>query len=157
MNPVPPPGGPLVQPTTGAASRYWVQWWTDLRQMATDSPRVVVSPVSLTGQGSSIATTNISPGQVAAGLYRLSYYARVTGAAFVSSSLVTTLGWTDHGQALTVSGPGLTANDVTIPETLTVMAYLDALTPITYETSYASVGAVTMVYELYVTLESVAI
>lgn len=157
MNPVPPPGGPLVQPTTGAASRYWVQWWTDLRQMATDSPRVVVSPVSLTGQTASITTTNISPGQVAAGLYRLSYYARVTGPANVSSSLTTTLGWTDHGQALTASGAGLAANDILIPESLTLMVYSDALTPITYATTYASVAAARMVYELYVTLESLAI
>lgn len=157
MNPVPPPGGPLVQPTTGAASRYWVQWWTDLRQMATDSPRVVVSPVSLTGQGSSITTTNLSPGQVAAGLYRLSYYARVTGAASIGSRLDTTLGWTDHGQALTVFGPGLATNDVTLQEGVTLMVYLDALTPVTYSTIYASTGAVSMVYELYVTLESLAI
>lgn len=157
MNPVPPPGGPIVQPGTGAASRYWVQWWTDLRQMATDSPRVVVSPVALTGQGSSITTTSISPGQVAAGLYRFSYYMRLTTAASTSSSLITTLGWTDHGQALTVSGPGLTANLVTIPESYSIMMYSDALTPITYATAFLTVGITSAVYEFYAVLESVAI
>jgi len=135
-------------------STSWSRYLVAQAQVTSQGPNQVAAPVSLTGQSASIGATSIAPGQVASGLYRLAYYARITQGATTSSSLIVTLGWTDHGQALTASGTAMTANTVTTFQSGTLMVYLDALTPITYATTYASVGGQAMTYQVYVLLST---
>jgi hypothetical protein len=48
----------------------------------------------------------------------------------------------------------MTANTVTTFQPGTLMVYLDALTPITYATTYATGAGQVMLYELYVLLST---
>ena len=106
-------------------------------------------------QNASIAATDLTDGTFGAGLYRLTYYARVTKAAGVSSSLQVTFAWTDHAIAQTSSGAAMTGNTTTTQQSGTVLVYSNAASPISYSTTYASNGAGEMEYSLYVVIERV--
>src|SRR5687768_2600555 len=73
-------------PLEGHVTRPWQDWFSNLLRIIGAVPTSVrsVSPVD---QSASIAATDIAGGTIGAGLYRLSYYARITQAASVSSSL----------------------------------------------------------------------
>jgi hypothetical protein len=176
-NPLPPPSGePITNPRAKGTSKFdpqvkvvldgvdwlvndtWLRFFMNQSQTSEQAPTRVVAPISLVQQGASIGATAIAPGQVASGLYALEYYARITTADTVSSSLTVTFGWTDHGQAVTFAClPAITGNTVTTVDSRRLMVYLDALAPITYATTYATVGASPMKYELYVTITSVGL
>lgn len=111
--------------------------------------------VRLTGQSASIPTTAIPLPSLTAGRYRLTFYARVTTVAGVSSSLIVTFGWTESGVSLIISSPALTGNTVTSVSTGTVMLEIDGGTALTYATTYASNPAATMQYRLSITIEAV--
>ena len=70
--------------------------------------RQSTSPVSLTAQGASIGVTAIPTSSLASGLYRVSYYCRITTAAGVSSSLIVTFSFTDGGVACSFASAALT-------------------------------------------------
>jgi len=106
-------------------------------------------------QAASIAATDISGAGLLAGLYRVSYYARVTQAATTSSSLVVTLGWTDGGVAQSYSGADMTGNTTATNQAGSVLIRVDAGQPVTYATTYGSVGGTVMQYAISVTLEKV--
>jgi hypothetical protein len=111
--------------------------------------------VALTAQGASIAATNFAPGILAGGLYRVSYYARCTTAAGVSSGLIVTFGWTDGGVACTLDSANMTGNTTATTQSGTVLIRIDKGTAITYATTYASNAAGVMRYALSVVLEKV--
>lgn len=113
------------------------------------------SAAMLTTQAASISTSDLTDGTWGAGLYRLTYYARITRAGTISSSLTVTFGWTDATQAVTASGAAITGNTVTTIQTGTILIYSDAASPITYATTYATAGATTMQYRLSVVAERV--
>ena len=115
------------------------------------------NPVSHTAENSSIATTSLpTDGDLSAGLYRVTFYARITTAAGVSSSLTVNFGWTDGAVSQTHSGAAMTGNTTTTWQTGSILIYVDAATPITYSTTYASNAAGAMFYQLFVTLERMA-
>lgn len=137
----------------GFISDLWLNFLTVLLQVLNQAPNRV-GQQGLTAQDASLGATDLTSGGAGAGLYRVTYYARVTTAATVSSSLTVTIAFTDHGTAQSTSGAAITGNTTTTKQSGSFLLYSDAASPITVATTYASVGATAMVYQLYVTLEA---
>ena len=157
-NPLPAPGSdPIADLETGAITDVWFRWLNEVSLGVSQDPNRTVTPPAITAQAASIWTTILAPSQTAAGLYRFAWYARITQAATIASSLTVRVDWTDHGQACSFSGAAMLSNLVTEFQSETKMIYSDAGIPITYETAYVSNAAATMTYELYVFLESVSL
>lgn len=108
-------------------------------------------------QAAAIAATPIVVvGRLQSGIYRISYYTRITQAATTSSSLTIVFNWTDGGVAQQVVGAALVGNTTTTLQQDRLMVRVDRNTSITYETAYASVGATPMQYRLHIALERLA-
>ena len=154
LNNVPIPHfDPIVQPTR-FLTEVWERWFDQL-QIILEAAAVRVGGVSVSAQGASIAATDFSDGALDAGLYRISYYARITQAATVSSSLIIGFDWTDGGVSQSFTGAAITGNTTATSQSGSVLIHVDALSPVRYSTTYASVGATSMQYDLYITLEEV--
>lgn len=141
----------------GLLTDKWALYLSDMETRINRATSVVVTPVQLTGLHSSIAGTDMTGGGVNAGLYRISYYACLTTAAGTSSSLQVSFTWTRSGVARTLSTTAYTGNSITAPLAGSFLIFTDGASPINYSTTYASVGAPAMVYELSVTLEKVSL
>lgn len=150
----PPPIRERFDGPDGSTRRPWVDWLTSLTSQVASSPSRVRS-AAVAGHAASIGATDLADGT--AGLYRLTYYARISAAAVTSSSLTVTFGFTDGGVACSVSGTAITGNTTATMGTGTVLVQSDASAPITYATTYASNGAGEMTYTLYVMAEAVAL
>ena len=148
----PPPIREKFDGEDGTTRRPWVDWLTSLTQQVVAAPERIAT-TSATGQSVSIPATDLSDGT--AGLYRITYYARITTAAVTTSSLTVTFSWTDGGVVCSLSGAAMTANTTTTVQTGTALVRSDASAPITYATTYASNGAGEMKYQLDVTVEGV--
>jgi hypothetical protein len=135
----------------GMLTEPWVDWFRHLTGAIDDAPQHL-NTVTLTTQAASIGATDMSDGAIAAGLYRVTYYARITQAATTSSSLTVTLGWTDGGAGPGFSGAAMTGNTTTTVQSETFMLRTDARAAINYSTTYASVGATPMQYRLDIVL-----
>lgn len=122
----------------------------------TQSSRTLTT-VSLTDQHASIGATAINTTTLSAGLYRAWWYARVTTAAGVSSSLTVTLGWTESSIALTYAGVAMTGNTTATTQSDGGVVRIDGATNVTYATTYASNAAGAMQYRLDVVLEALSI
>lgn len=153
------PDEPLInteQGRFGTPSTPFLIYMRDQRAALEAAP-AGFDPVALTGQGAAIATTSIpTDGDLSAGLYRVTWYARITTAAGVSSSLTVSFGWTDGAISQTHSGAAITGNTTTTFQSGTLLLRTDAASPITYATTYASNAAGVMRYSLYITLERLA-
>jgi len=132
------------------AMRYWLLSMAD---RINGSPSIIAT-TSLTVQSASIAPTSFGILQVQPGVYRLSMAARISRAATTSSSLTVTFDWTST-VACTISSAAITGNSTSTTGSLTYLVRVDEATAITYATTYVSVGAVTMQYQLDVTCEQV--
>lgn len=144
--PVDTPGGPF--------NWQWLRWFGSLgTQIAANPSRVTT--VLTTAQSASIPTTAIGTDPLPGGAYRLNGYVRVTSPALTSSSVSVSIGWTDGGVSCSrtliaaVTGNTVDANGGGV-EPISI----DASTPISYSTTYASNGANEMVYALTIVLES---
>lgn len=134
----------------------WVLWLSSIAQTQSQQP-TRIKAVSLTGQSASIAATDLTGGGASAqGLYRLTFYERITRPATTDSSLRVTFGWTDGGVPQTQSSTDLVTNTTVSHDSGTYLVYSDAVAPITYATTYSTVGATTMLYRVDVTLEQIA-
>lgn len=129
------------------------QWFTpNFTDRVQASPPVTVAPPAVSASGASIgATTLIAAAN--AGLYRVSWWLRITQAASVSSSVTVTLGTTDGGVACTLSGPALTANNVALPQGESRIIRADGAALISYSTTYVSVGTPAL-YDLEILVEA---
>ena len=141
-------------PQEGKISEPWNDFMTRLTTVVGQSPNRLNS-VYLTEQDASIAGTDMSGGNLSAGLYRLTYYFRITQAAGTSSSLAVAFAWADGGVACVLAGAAETGNATSSVQSGTIMVRIDAGSPVNYATTYASVGAPVMEYALDVTLELV--
>jgi hypothetical protein len=139
----------------GKISQVWIEFFNSLARAINLAPsRSAV--VQATGLEDSVAATDMTGGGLAEGLYRLSYYFRITRAASTSSSLTLGLDWVDHTQTLTYTGPAATGNTVTTYQTATAMVFVDRAAPVRYSIAYVSVGAVAMQYELFLIMERIS-
>lgn len=130
----------------------WLTWFVTMRRLLNACARVIAT-VSLTTQGASIGATALPTGTLKPGLYRVSYYARISRAATTSSSLTVTVGFTHGGVACTIAGSAMTGNTTATVQTGTMLVKVDQNTSLTYATTYASVGGTSMQYALDVIAE----
>ena len=136
---------------SGAITPPWLEWLAHLAATLDKAPQRL-SSVSLTAQAASIASTALKTG-LTAGLYRVSYYARITTAAGTSSSLTVTFGWTDGAVTPSQSGAAITGNTTTTIQSGTLLIRVDANTAVNYSTTYASTPASAMQHSLDLFLE----
>jgi hypothetical protein len=144
-----------VDPWEDKVSEPWQNYLTKVGDTVNAASVRIADPVQLTAQGASVSATDFSGGGLSQGVYRVSYYARITQAATTSSSLTVTFDWTDGGVVPTQSGAAITGNTTTTQQNGTLFIHIDAASPVRYSTTYASVGATSMTYRLDIAIERV--
>lgn len=148
-----PPGE--KDPFAGLITEPWNKFFTNQTQiLSATSSRLTT--VALSDEAASIGATSFPTGTLSAGLYRINYYAAIVQAATTSSSLTVTIGFTDQGISKSYSGAAITGNTVSTFQSGTVMLSSDGAAPITYSTTYASVGAQAMEYNLSFVVEAMS-
>lgn len=124
----------------------WIQYFTALVLSTSLSPIRLVSE-TLTAQDASIGATSLNIGTTSSGLFLVTARARISRAATTNSSLTVAIGWTEAGLNPTFTIiPAMTGNTTTTNDSGDVLVLIDAASPITYSTTYASTGATTMQY-----------
>lgn len=141
-------------PLEGIITDVWAEYMTRLVGSVNQSPGRINS-VEKTTQSASIGATDFSGGAIKAGLYRLSWYARITQAAGTSSSLTVAVTWTDGGVVQTFTGAAITGNTTATNQSNSILIRSDASSPVRYSATYVSVGSPVMTYSLYLTIEEV--
>lgn len=130
------------------AFENWLRSLVDRAQVAA----YTLKTVALTAQNASIAATTLEP--VASGRYRVSYRVRLSQAATTSSSIQIAVTTTEGGVNCKQLSAAYTGNVTNRPQSGVFLIHSDASSPVTFETTYASVGATPMLYELDVVLEA---
>lgn len=163
----PYPRFPISEASVDENTRQKVQtvttpWGLYFRNLRDDVDNAAIAQETFstptTGSSASIGTTTIfTPGQD--GVFAFQYYAAVitpatTGAA--TSSLITTLSWTDGGISKAKSFPAMTGNTNGTTDSNNYLIVADGAAPISYSTTYASDTAGQMVYKLFGLVSSVA-
>ena len=134
----------------------WLRWLNGLAVDVDEKPaRKAVR--NLSAQGASIATTALPIGTIHAGLWRVSYNARISRAAGTSSSLEVTISWTQNTIAMSSTGAAIIGNTTATHQFGTLILRVDAATPISYATTYGSVGVPTAQYSLDLCAEQLAL
>lgn len=143
------------KPTPYLGSDYYL-WLFALASRVQQSAGVLGTPTRLTAQSAAIGTTSLTLPALSGGLYRVSWYARITTPATVSSSLTVSIGYTESALSLSASGAAITGNTTATEQSGSVLIQTDPSAPITFSTAYATVGATGMAYRLSITCEQVA-
>lgn len=141
-------------PQAGRLTSTWVDYFGRLTQAVSANP-TRLNHVRLSAQVASVAATDFSGGGLNDGLFRLTYYARITQAAGTSSSLTVTFSWTEGGVSLALAGTAMTGNLTTTVQSGSVTVRVDSASPVRYATTYASSGSPVMQYGLDVVIEEV--
>lgn len=144
----------LVGKVDGRLSDSW-QFWIERVAASLHAIPSILRVVALEEQNASIAAMDLPDRVLPAGVYRISYYARITTAAGVSSSLTVTFAWTDGGVAQTYSGAAINGNTTTSYQSGSIVIRTDEGADVTYATTYASNAAGVMQYSLDVFIEQV--
>ena len=148
----PPLQTPLIEgPNQPYITKVWYGWLRSIITRVQDSAQAVAS-VPLTGQSAGVGLTPLIVA-AAAGLYRVSYWFRVTTPATVSSSLQVAVTTTEGGVVVTQTGPAYTGNLTTEPQSGNFVVNPDGGTPVSYEVLYGSVGATAMEYDASIVLD----
>lgn len=147
----------IGKPGSGAMSGPWQDFFqlVLLPRLQNAAPNLVTVP--LTAQSASIGATNLIP--LAVGLFRISWYSRITTAASISSSLQVTVQTSDVGVAIAQSGAAVTTNTTASIQSGSVLMACSAAdgsgTPLQFLVTYASAGTA-MKFKLTVTTEQLA-
>jgi hypothetical protein len=152
----PMPSRDAMTDAQGIVRRTWQVWFRNLTNTVNEAPSRIQT-VSLVSQSASIGTTSIPSTTLTAGLYRVTWYLRISTAAGTSSSVTVTLGWTDDTVTMSLSGAAVTGNTTTTSQTQTSLLAVDNASPVTYATVYSSAGSPAMQYALDITLEAVSV
>ena len=134
----------------------WQKWFGSLVGGFLKTP-TREARVTLEAQAASLGVTALPLASIPAGIYRVSYYARITTPATVSSSLIVTISHTDRTIALTQSASAITGNTITTTQFGTLVLRVDRNSPVSYSTTYASVGATPMAYALDLAIEQLSL
>lgn len=130
----------------------WDNWFQVVASAIASTPQEI-GEVDLTAQSTSLSSTALVTPALPGGAYRVSYYARITRAASVSSSLTPQIAWTDGGVACSYTGAAMTGNTTSTTQSGVIALVADANTTINYLTTYASAGGTSMQYSLVVRAE----
>lgn len=149
-----PADDPLVDRKTLTATQVFIDWVTALTTDV-DASAARLTSVTAETQSASIATTPFALGALASGLYRVTYFARITQAATTSSSLTPTVSFTHGGVSCSFSGTAMTGNTTSTVGTGSFLLSIDASSPVSYSTTYASVGGTVMKYLITFVVEQV--
>lgn len=131
----------------------WRWWFQGLKDGIDRAAQRVGSAVALTAQAATIAATALPTGTLAAGLYRVSWFLRITQAATTDSSVAVTIGATVDGVATSQAGEALTSNTVGAVQSGSVIVEADQASSITYAVAYSSTGATACQFALDVVVE----
>ncbi len=143
------PGTPGAVPLAG--TRPFLDWlFSVTRRAETGGQRVAA--ITLTGQTASIGTSALVP--LASGVYQVSWRLRVSTPASTSSSLQLAIATTEGGVSCLQQTTPYTGNAATRPQSGAFLVHADANTPISYATTYVSVGT-PMAYEIDLVVELV--
>ncbi len=143
---------PLPDFTMGKDFGNWL--FTSVVQQIANAPQVYPA-VSLSTQSAAIGTTPIPLPSLATGAYRITWYLEKTVADGVSSSVQVTISWTHNTKSLSLSGAALTTDTTLAVQSNSITVLIDAASPISYSTAYASNTPGLMKYQLYILVESV--
>lgn len=142
-----------ADPDEGRITEPWQDWMT--RQADTVNLAAVrINSVQLRDKSTSEAA-DFSGGGIPEGLYRVSYYAQISRAATTSSQLDVLIAWLTNGIAQSFQGAAITGNTLDTHQAEVFMFRSDGGAPIAYSTTYASVGATSMRYDIDIVLERV--
>ncbi len=147
--------GPVVDQDRRLMYPFYV-YLRDNEQTALLGPTRIGTPIALTGQNTSLSTTAVTSETITAGLYRVTYYARITSADLVSSSLTVSLAWDDGIVSCTHNFTAITGNTISTTGSESYMVRIDT-PPITFTTVYASNTPGAMQYALSLVIEAVAV
>lgn len=153
-NPILVPRRDRVVNQSGTVTKAWAEYFSALSETNAISS-TTAGTVDLTGQSASIASTSIPIQTVYTAMYRVSYYAEITQAATVASSLTVTIGWVHSSKTFSQSGAAITGNTTTTQQNDVLTILVDGSSPLTYSTTYSSTGATAMEYALSITAELV--
>lgn len=145
-------GARQSDPLEGTMSDAWVDYMSRLVQTVQQSSTRIASTSAL-DQQFDISPNDVSNGVLKEGLYRITYYARITQAAGVSSSLEVSVSWNDGGVAQLQTGAAIVGNTPDTVQSATYLIHIDSASPVRYSTSYVSVGVPNMEYRIDVVLE----
>lgn len=130
----------------------WRRWLLNLREAVNLTPISVPIPPQ-ENKSATLPVTSMDGGNLAAGLYSVSWYLPIRTTEAASTAQVS-IAWVDHAVAKSytaTSVDGSIANN--FQADVKLLLYSDAASPITYAVTY--VGA-TMVYSFYPVLQSTA-
>lgn len=143
---------PIPGFTMGKDFGNWL--FTSVVQQIANAPQIYPA-VSLTAQSAAIGTTPIPLPSLASGAYRITWYLEKTVADGVSSSVQVTINWTHNTKSLSLSGAALTTDTTLAVQSNSITVLIDAASPISYTTAYASNTPAKMTYQLFVLVETV--
>lgn len=134
-------------------SSSWGNWFNSIlvRLLAATQ---IIGRVALLDQTAVVVAANLPAALPTTGLYRVSWYFRITRAATTSSAVRLTLGWVDATRAMTFQGANINGNTLDSYESGTLIVLADIDTFLTYAASYSSVGATSAGFELSITVEA---
>lgn len=139
---------------SGYFNRTWVNFFDALwTRLAANS--AFLKRLSVPEQSAALPATPIPVGSVEAGWYRVSVYLRVTQAATTSGDVTVTIEHVDNSINCEQDSQTVT-NDVTKPISDTLLVKMDAGSPLTFTTTYNSVGATQLKYRVDVLVEKAA-
>jgi hypothetical protein len=151
---VPAARGSAIGRVSGAfawLTEDWRHWFQQVKDRIDATAARVGATLALAAQSAAAAGTLLTATE--AGLYRVTWTARVTQAATTSSSLAVSIGATADGVTTSQAGAALTSNTVGAVSSGSVLVEADTATAITYATAYSSVGATSMLYALSIVVE----
>lgn len=141
----------------GIVREPWRIWFRDQAQTVNSQPVLTNPVVILEGKTASVSTTPFNTGTLAKGFYRFNYYMTCATPAGVSSGLIVTASWTDHGSAQSRSSANMTGNLVTTTQSEVWPLHIDANSPVSYALTYAATPAAAAIFNAYLVLETVAV
>lgn len=148
-----PPFHTQVLTPRGYFSAAWSNWilLELLQRVQSNSP--INTSISLSEQNAAIATSSLIP-SASQGVYRISWFLRITTAATTSSSVTFSVQSTDGGVAISQSGAAVTGNTTSTIQSGSFLMRADAGTAITYDVAYASNAANEAEYEIDIRIEA---
>jgi hypothetical protein len=135
-------------------AKAWIIWILQaLMPRVQASPEVILVNKEYADQHAAIGTTALPTGVLAAGVYLLQYYLRVTTNDGVASAVQVTLHWIeDSGAAESLSGVNLNLDSTAVPQVGELRLTIGAATPLSFSTTYASTTPNKMRYKIQFTV-----